>query len=113
MDAAIQPISPRERSHHHLTLGAYMRKNAAVAFVLLFLICSSLQSFSQAAPGPLDVRPTERVFKPIDDNERAVLTGNRHPMAIEEYSTGQLSPEKRMEHMVLVLRGNAEQEAAL
>ena len=90
-----------------------MRKNAAVAFVLLFLICSSLQSFSQAAPGPLDVRPTERVFKPIDDNERAVLTGNRHPMAIEEYSTGQLAPDKRMEHMVLVLRGNAEQEAAL
>jgi uncharacterized membrane protein len=90
-----------------------MQKNAAVAFVLLLLICSSLQSFSQAAQDPLDVRPTERVFKPIDDNERVALTGNRHPMAIEEYSTGQLSPDKRMEHMVLVLRGNAEQEAAL
>jgi subtilase family serine protease len=90
-----------------------MQKNAVVVFVLLLLAFSSLQSFSQAVQDPLDVRPTERVFKPIDDNERAVLTGNRHPMAKEEYSTGQLSPEKRMEHMVLVLRGNAEQEAAL
>jgi pseudomonalisin len=90
-----------------------MQKNAAVFFVLLILVCSSIQSLSQAAQDPLDVRPTERVFKPIDDNERVTLTGNRHPLAIEEYSTGQMSPEKRMEHMVLVLRGNAEQEAAL
>jgi pseudomonalisin len=113
MDAAFPPIRPRERSLDHLSPGAYMQKNAAVVFVLLLLICSSLQSFSQAAPGPLDVRPTERVFKPIDDNERVVLTENRHPMAKEEYSTGQLSPDKRMEHMVLVLRGNAQQEMAL
>ena len=117
MDAAFQPISPRELSHHHLglyylNLGAYMQKNA-VGFVLLIVVCSSLQSFSQAAQDPLDVRPTERVFKPIDDNERVALTGNRHPMAIEEYSTGQLAPDERMEHMVLVLRGNAQQEAAL
>jgi subtilase family serine protease len=90
-----------------------MQKKAAVGFVLLILVCSSLQSFSQVAQDPLDVRPTERVFKPIDDNERVTLTGNRHPLAIQEYSTGQMSPEKRMEHMVLVLKGNAEQEAAL
>ncbi|HEY6767059.1 MAG TPA: hypothetical protein VI386_20050 [Candidatus Sulfotelmatobacter sp.] len=56
-----------------------MQKNAAVAFVL-FLSFLSLSSTSRSQTAPsspvkdlLAVRPTDRVFKPIDDTERVTL----------------------------------------
>jgi pseudomonalisin len=100
-----------------------MQKKVAVlrsTFVfVVFLTCSSFSSWSQTAQNIapvkdlLAIRPIDRVSKPIDDTERVVLTGERHPLAKSEYEIGALAPEDRMEHMVLVLRGDSEQEAAL
>jgi pseudomonalisin len=101
-------------------LGAYMQKKAAAVFVL-FLICLSfsLSSWGQSAPSAapvrdlLAVRPSDRITEPIDEGRRAVLSGHLHPMARAEYTTGYMPSEQRMEHMVLVLRANPEQETAL
>src|ERR1700722_3694597 len=97
-----------------------MQKKAAAVFVL-FLICLSfsLSSWSQSALSAapvrdlLAVRPSDRITEPIDENRRAVLSGHLHPMARAENTTGYMPSEQRMEHMVLVLRANPEQETAL
>ena len=97
-----------------------MQKNAAVVFVLLLTgLCLSSPSWSQSAPSAapirdlLAVRPGDRITELIDENRRVVLSGHLHPMARAEYTTGYMPSEQRLEHMVLVLRGNSEQETAL
>ncbi|MGA8429978.1 MAG: protease pro-enzyme activation domain-containing protein [Candidatus Sulfotelmatobacter sp.] len=87
--------------------------------VVIFLILFSLASWAQNVPNVmpvrdlLAVRPTDRIIQPIDENRRAVLSGHLHPMARAENTTGYMPSEQRMEQMVLVLRGNSEQETAL
>ncbi len=86
-----------------------------VLFLVFFSPASWAQNMPNVMPGRdlLAVRPTDRITQPIDENRRAVLSGHLHPMARAENTTGYMPSEQRMEHMVLVLRANSEQEAAL
>ena len=49
----------------------------------------------------------------IDDGKLVVLTGNTHPNANATFSMGPLPDTYRVEHMQLVLKRSAQQEAAL
>ncbi len=62
---------------------------------------------------PLSVRPRDRVTEFVDDEQRVVLRGNRHPLARAEYESGVVAPDYRMKSMVLVLRADVEQQKAL
>jgi len=85
---------------------------------VLFLLSLSLASWAQsqlpeAVRHPLDVRPTSRVAGQIDLEKRIALPSNRHPSAQPENMIGEISPDQRLEHMVLVLRPDPAQQDAL
>ena len=55
----------------------------------------------------------DRITSTIDDQVRVRLVGNRHPLARPEYETGAVSPDQRMERMILTLGIDAAREKAL
>ena len=62
---------------------------------------------------PLFVRPTNRIIAPIDEAQRVRLSGQTHPSARPENSSGKVAVTQRLERMVLVLQPDPAQEAAL
>ena len=51
--------------------------------------------------------------RPIDESRVVTLYGNVHPMARPEFDRGEVSPEMRLDRMVLVLKPSATQQAEL
>ena len=95
-------------------------KSRRVCAVLLFVLSSSWIVWPQVSSqtsGPLrdllSIRPTDRVVASVDNNRRVVLPGQRHPLAEPEYSIGEAAPDLYMGRMVLVLRADPTQDAAL
>jgi hypothetical protein len=54
-----------------------------------------------------------RITGRVDDNVRAGLQGNLHPLARAEYDQGKVDDNLPLEHIMLLLRRSAEQEIAL
>jgi subtilase family serine protease len=50
---------------------------------------------------------------PVDESRLTILKGNTHPLARPEFDSGAAPPSLPMERMLLVLKRNPEQEAAL
>ncbi len=100
---------------------AYARLVFFLCSLLCSLMCSSLVVWPQALPAQtgeplrdlLSVRPTDRVVASVAEGPRVVLSGQRHPLARPEYSIGEAAPDLYMARMVLVLRGDAVQDAVL
>ena len=61
----------------------------------------------------LSGQPRDRITRSIDDGRRIVLRGNRHPLATAANDTGMVSGDFRMERMILALKPDATQQAAL
>ena len=59
------------------------------------------------------VAPRDRIIRSIDDERRIVQRGNRHPLATAANDTGPVSGDYRMERMILALKPDASQQAAL
>jgi subtilase family serine protease len=55
----------------------------------------------------------DRITGFVDDEQRVALSGNRHPLANAQYDTGPVSPDFRMERMLITLLPDAAQEDAL
>jgi subtilase family serine protease len=86
------------------------------AIVMVFVVLSlalPLAAQTSAITDPLSVRPQDRVTSLIDDQQRVTLTGNHHPLARPENEAGAVSPDMRMDRMILSLRPEASQQAAL
>src|SRR5579863_2531221 len=87
--------------------------------LLLFVLCSSLIAQPQVSESAnragdlLSIRPADRIVSPISNQQRIVLSGQRHPLARAEYFIGQAAPELYMGRMILVLRADPAQDAAL
>src|SRR5208283_2169381 len=64
-------------------------------------------------PNPSFIQPQDRITSFVDDEKRVTLPGNRHPLAIAQYDTGAVSPDFRMDRMLLTLLPDAAQEDAL
>src|SRR5882724_3224035 len=87
--------------------------------LLLFLgICFA--TFSVFAAGqamerksPLLAYAKDRVIRPIDDAQRVVLAGNRHPLAQPQFRLKPVPSDFPMDRMMLVLSPDIEQQAAL
>jgi len=69
----------------------------------LLCVCASLMAQT----------PKARILTPIDDAERVTLGGNVHPMVAAAKSLQAVDESTPMEHMVLLLKGDATQEAQL
>jgi subtilase family serine protease len=61
----------------------------------------------------LSARPKDRIASAIDDEQRVVLTGNRHPLAQPKFDVGAVAASYRLQRMILVLQPDATQQAAL
>jgi pseudomonalisin len=86
-----------------------MKKIRSIVAVALFL--STILSIAQnlnAQPAPLD-----RITAPVDGRLTLARPGNRHPLAIPAYDAGPVSPDHRMDRMMLVLQPDPAQERAL
>lgn len=59
------------------------------------------------------VAPRDMLTRPIDDAQRTVLPGNRHPLARPAFDRGAAPAGLPMQRMLLVLRRTDEQESAL
>jgi Pro-kumamolisin, activation domain/Bacterial Ig-like domain (group 3) len=77
-------------------------------FMALFLILVlPIKSFAQSSSSkPL-------IVQPIDDTSRIILRGNTHPLARAEFDQGVAQSSLPMQRMLLVLRRDPAQEAAL
>ncbi len=89
---------------------------------LLFLMLTGLSLLrpglvvaGQTAEGQrvLSAQPRDRITSSIDDERRIVLRGNRHPLATVANDIGMVSGDFRMERIILTLKPDAVQQAAL
>jgi pseudomonalisin len=62
---------------------------------------------------PMLAEPRDRITSYVDDERIVTLHGNRHPLAIPQYDAGAVSPEYRMDRMVLTLLPDDSQQEAL
>jgi subtilase family serine protease len=83
------------------------------ALTVLFVFANARIATAAGRPDPLSVHPSDRVRESLSNGSRVVLSGQRHHLARPEWAIGKLAPDQRLEHMVLVLRPDAEQERAL
>lgn len=73
---------------------------------LLFILCGGLYGQAPAAAA-------RRINGHVDDRERVVLRGQRHPLARPEFSRGAAPAETRLERMILVLQPDEAQQQEL
>lgn len=85
-------------------------------FVCVALICLLSTPFAFAAAGsaagctPMAVNHITGV---VDETVRTPLSGNVHPLARAEFDQGKVSDSLPLEHMIMLLKRNPEQETAL
>ena len=85
-------------------------------FVLVALICLLAAPFTFAAASsaagctPMAVN---RITGHVDESALTALSGNIHPMARSEFDQGKVGDTLPLEHMIMLLKRNPEQEAAL
>jgi subtilase family serine protease len=82
---------------------------------LLLMIGSVLSggSAAQDRDSFLSIHSRDRIMRSIDDGDRIVLRGDRHPMAIAQNDVGGVPSDFRMDRMVLVLKPDPQQQRAL
>ncbi len=101
-----------DRTVAHSTFEVRMHFRRAAVLAAGLVLCTAL-SFSQTPLNPLSVRPIDRLLQKIDDTQRVTLLRSRHPLARPEYARGEVSQDQSMSRMVLVLRPDPAQDAAL
>src|SRR5579871_3009064 len=61
----------------------------------------------------LDAAPRDRITRPVDPQQTAVLTGNVHRLAQPLFDQGPVDPAMQMSYMVLFFKPSAEQQAEM
>jgi subtilase family serine protease len=85
----------------------------AMLVTVVLLRPGFLAAQSADGQGVLSAQPRDRITGYIDDERTIVLRGNRHPLATAANDTGMVSDYFPMERMILVLKPDAAQQAAL
>jgi subtilase family serine protease len=62
---------------------------------------------------PVFAEPQNRIVSFIDDQQRVILPGNRHPSAVPQFDLGAVDPQYPMERMILTLLPDSAQQDAL
>jgi sugar lactone lactonase YvrE len=103
-----------------VTLGAFPTQKVWLYCISLVLLGASLrlaalhaQTLPEAPGSPLAIRPTDRIRGIVDDQVTVVLSGNRHPRALPENDLGPVPKNFSMGRMILVLKSDPAQQAAL
>lgn len=92
-----------------LAAGAASRGGRIAMLALLFgSAAGAVAQTSKTAVAPRDL-----ITRPIDDAQRTVLRGNRHPLARPAFDLGAAPAALPMQRMLLVLKRTDEQESSL
>jgi pseudomonalisin len=98
---------------------ATLARSCAFSFLILIALLVSARDMPANAqpsadpPSPLVAQPQDRITRFVDDEQRVTLRGNVHPMAMTQYDAGVVSPDYRMDRMVLTLLPDTAQQEAL
>ena len=100
---------------------ATRRRFSSLFFVLTILLTFAVPAIGQIPsdpPGRSLLQPPiaesqDRITRFVDDEQRIILPGNRHPLAIAQYDAGAVAPGFRMDRMLLTLLPDAAQKEAL
>jgi pseudomonalisin len=85
---------------------------ALTIFVTIpFQMFASAQTSGDSLPA--FATPHDRITSFVDDTQRIVLAGNRHPLATSQYDAGAVASTYPMDRMVLTLLPDAAQQNAL
>jgi subtilase family serine protease len=90
--------------------------SSSVLTIFLILFSRGIPAHAQLPADPSNpffTEPQDRITRFIDDEQRVTLMGNRHPLALSRYDTGEAPSDFRMEHMLLVLLPDAAQQQAV
>jgi len=87
------------------------RHERTLAALISFFACLGIASAQK--PDFHSVRPSVRVTGVVDDALTVVRSGNVHPLARAEFDAGVAPAETRMDRMILLLKPDVAQEAAL
>lgn len=92
-----------------------MLRRIALYFLVIFLglARSASSQTSSLIPDLLTVRPLDRVVAFVNDQQRVVLPGNRHPLTKLTTDLGAAPPDLRMDRMILLLRPDEQQQRSL
>ncbi len=95
--------------------GTFHRQILVVIVVIFALVSFVFPSQAQVSPSSV---PQSAVVRPlitqaVDDAQRTVLGGNKHPLARAQYDKGAAPGGMPMQRMELVLKRSAAQESAL
>ena len=82
-----------------------------VGLVAGAILCCAVEVPAQTSAMDSEKR-TIRIVDSIDETRLVTLTGSTHPLARAAYDTGRVSPDLAMGDLVLVLRRDAETQAA-
>ncbi len=87
-------------------------------FFLIFIFLGSSAVAQMPSEAPLFTQPPfaeakDRITDFVDDEQRVTLSGNRHPLANAQYDAGAVSPDFRMDRMLITLLPDTTQEDAL
>src|ERR1019366_1889977 len=89
-------------------------RRRGVLCAILFSVILSVNAAGQAQGAqPTNVAARDLIARPINDGQRTVLRGNRHPLARSEFDRGMAPAGLPMRRMVLVLKRSDEQESSL
>lgn len=91
-----------------------LRKTFFSSLLSFSVLFSQVSLHAQVAKRLIDsASPVARVIGNVDESRRTVLSGNIHPLARQTNSLGAVSGNFRMERMMLALRPDPNQQAAL
>lgn len=97
---------------HTNSLRTILRRLIWAALVTVLFVSNAV--FAAIADNDLNlVIPQNRILNPIDENDLKTLTGNQHPSATKENDVGSAEDTIRFERMMLSLKPDATQNAAL
>jgi subtilase family serine protease len=90
------------------------RINSLIVCVALICVLATPFTFAAAdsAAGCTSMA-VNRITGPVDETVRTALGGNVHPLARAEFDQGKVSENLPLEHMIMLLNRNPEQEKAL
>lgn len=77
------------------------------------LLCAFLLNSSPNSLRAQTLSPDQGRIAAIDESSLVTLSGNRHPLAIPQNDRGEVSPDLRMERMLLVVRRDPAKESSL
>src|SRR5579864_2904039 len=92
---------------------AHQRKLLVVALPLLLAASGHFVAQAQSRRDLLAVFPRDRIGAQIDGRVTVRLPGSVHPLARPEYDAGLVAGDRVLSRMILVLKRDAAQQAAL